>query len=128
MANTYFTRSDVLVQSVDEAGHSYETVTVALAAGLVLGSVLIDPEGDGTYRQLASGDTTVGTGQVGVLVDHEATFGTLATSGTKKLEIAVRASTFIGAKLNYGAGVTAGINAAKAALLLQGNKINAVAI
>jgi hypothetical protein len=54
MANTYFTRSDVLVKSSNEAGQSFETVTVALAAGLVLGSVLIDPEGDGTYRQLAA--------------------------------------------------------------------------
>ena len=128
MANTYFTRSDVLVKSVDEAGHSFQTVTVALAAGLVLGSVLIDPEGDGTYRQLAAGDTAVGTGQVGVLVDHEATFGALATSGTKKLSIAVRDCTFVGAKLNYGAGVAAGITAAKTALLAQSNKIDAVAI
>lgn len=128
MANTYFTRSDVLVQSVDEAGHSFETVTVALAAGLVLGSVLIDPEGDGTYRQLAAGDTAVGTGQVGVLVDLDATYGTLATSGTKKLVVAVRDCTFVGAKLNYGAGVAAGIAAAKTALLAQSNKIDAVAI
>ena len=127
MANTYFTRSDVLVKSVDEAGHSFETVTVALAAGLKLGSVLIDPEGDGSYRQLAAGDTSVGTGQVGVLVDHDATFG-LATTGTKKLVIAVRDCTFVGAKLNYGAGVAAGIAAAKTALLAQSNKIDAVAI
>lgn len=127
MANTYFTRSDVLVRSVDEAGFSYETVTVALAAGLKIGSVLIDPEGDGSYRQLAAGDTSVGTGQVGVLVDHDATFG-LATTGTKKVNIAVRGGVFVGAKLDFGAGVTAGINAAKAALLLQGNKIDAVAI
>ena len=108
MANTYFTRSDVLVKSSDEAGQSFETVTVALAAGLVLGSVLIDPEGDGTYRQLAAGDTAVGTGQVGVLVDLDATYGTLATTGTKKLVVAVRDCTFVGAKLNYGAGVAAG--------------------
>lgn len=127
MANTYFTRSDVLVKSVDEAGHSFETVTVALAAGLKLGSVLIDPEGDGTYRQLAADDTTVGTGQVGVLVDHDATFG-LATTGTKKLVIAVRDCTFVAAKLDFGAGVTAGIAAAKTALLAQSNKIDAVAI
>jgi len=127
MANTYFTRSDVLVKSVDEAGHSFETVTVALAAGLKLGSVLIDPEGDGTYRQLAAGDTSVGTGQVGVLVDHDATFG-LATTGTKKVTIAVRDCTFVGANLNYGAGVAAGIAAAKVALLAQSNKIDAVAI
>lgn len=128
MANTYFTRSDVLVQSVDEGSHSFQTVTVALAAGLVLGSVLIDPEGDGTYRQLAAGDTAVGTGQVGVLIDLDATYGTLATTGTKKLVVAVRDCTFVGAKLNYGAGVTAGITAAKTALLAQSNKINAVAI
>lgn len=127
MANTYFTRSDVLVKSVDEAGHSFETVTVALAAGLKLGSVLIDPEGDGTYRQLAAGDSSVGTGQVGVLVDHDATFG-LATTGTKKLVIAVRDCTFVAAKLDFGAGVAAGIAAAKTALLAQSNKIDAVAI
>lgn len=126
MANVYFTRSDVLVNSIED--HSFETVAVALASGLVLGSVLIDPEGDGTYRQLAAGDTTVGTGQVGVLVDLDATYGTLATSGSKKLVIAVRDCTFIGAKLNYGAGVAAGIAAAKTALLAQSNKINAVAI
>ena len=128
MANTYFTRSDVLVKSSNEAGQSFETVTVALAAGLVLGSVLIDPEGDGTYRQLAADDATVGTGQVGVLVDLDATYGALATSGTKKLVIAVRDCTFVGAKLNYGAGVAAGIAAAKTALLAQSNKIDAVAI
>ena len=128
MANTYFTRSDVLVRSVNESGFSFQTVTVALAAGLKLGSVLIDPENDGTYRQLAAGDTTVGAGQVGVLVDLDATYGSLATSGTKKLVIAVRGCTFVGANLNYGAGVAAGINAAKAALLAQSNKIDAVAI
>ena len=128
MANTYFTRSDVLVKSIDEAGYSFETVTVALASGLKLGSVLIDPEGDGTYRQLAAGDTTVGTGQVGVLVDLAATYGSLATSGTAKLEIAVRGNVVVGAKLDFGAGVTAGIAAAKTALLAQANKINAVAI
>ena len=128
MANTYFTRSDVLVKSSDEAGQSFKTVTVALAAGLVLGSVLIDPEGDGTYRQLAAGDAAVGTGQVGVLVDLDATYGTLATSGTKKLVIAVRDCTFVGAKLICGAGVAAGLAAAKTGLLAQSNKIDAVAI
>ena len=127
MANTYFTRSDVLVRSVDEAGYSFETVTVALASGLKLGSVLIDPEGDGTYRQMLVSDTVVGTGQVGVLVDHDATFG-LATSGSKKLEIAVRGNVFVAAKLDFGAAGATGIAAAKTALLAQANKIDAVAI
>ena len=40
----------------------------------------------------------------------------------------MRDCTFIGAKLDFGAGVAAGIAAAKTALLAQSNKIDAVAI
>ena len=64
MANTYFTRSDVLVRSVDEAGYSFETVTVALASGLKLGSVLIDPEGD-LYPGIAAKEPDYGQGLQG---------------------------------------------------------------
>jgi len=108
MASLTKFQSDVLLGQVasSDLGYSFKEVTVTIAAGMEMGSVLESTSVAGKYTWVVV--ATVGNADA-ILIDPKAQgYDEVLAAGDHTLVVAVRGVTIAEQELNFGDGVSAG--------------------